>query len=298
MSLWRQLSRGFRALTNRGAVDEELADEVQHYLELTAAAHRAKGLSHDEALRAARIELGTVIGLREEVRSYGWENAVESLLADLRFAARRLRGDPAFTGIALLTLALGIGGTTAIFSAVNPILFESLPYPQPNRLVALWEMRADDGRTDGTFGMYRQLSERAQSFDAVALAKPWLPTLIGAAEPERLNGQRVSATFFRVLGVTPVAGRDFGGGLSWNAAAAFSASAPGLARHFPIRSHSTRASPNARWRASQTTWWRSMRLSRLCLAWPGKSLRDSFTVHTRSDAYSVSSRPNSARKKP
>lgn len=194
---------------NRSAVDRDVDDEVQHYLDLTAAAHRAKGLPPDAALRAARIELGTVTGVREAVRSYGWENAIGTIVSDLRFAMRRLRAEPAFSGVALLTLALGIGGTTAIFSAVNPILFESLPYPRPDRLVALQESHANGARSDGTYGMYTELTRRAQSFEAIALAKPWLPTIVGSTEPERLAGQRVSAAYFRVLGVSPVAGRDF-----------------------------------------------------------------------------------------
>ena len=129
MSPWRQLTRGLRALTNRSAADQDIADEVQHYLEQATAAHLARGLPADAALRAARLELGSVTSVREQVRGSGWENVIETLLADLRFAARRLRTEPGFTAITVLTLALGIGATTAIFSALNPILFEPLPYP-------------------------------------------------------------------------------------------------------------------------------------------------------------------------
>jgi putative ABC transport system permease protein len=209
VSLWRQIARGLRVLTNRSAADQDVADEVQHYLDHAAAAHVARGLSHDAAIRAARLELGNVTSVREQVRGYGWENMVGMVLADLRYAARRLRAAPAFTAIAVLTLALGIGGTTAIFSALNPILFETLPYPHADRIMMIVEINSDGSRNDGTFGMYRGLVERTRSFDAIAVLKSWQPTMTGADQPERFDGQRVSASYFRVLGVSPIVGRDF-----------------------------------------------------------------------------------------
>jgi putative ABC transport system permease protein len=209
MSLWRQLTRGLRVLTHRTAADQDVADEVQHYFEQAAAAHAERGLSPGEAARAARLELGSVLGVREQVRGYGWENAVETLLADLRFAVRRLRAEPVFTAVIVLTVALGIGATTAIFSAVNPILFEPLPYPEADRIAMIWEVHGDGSRNDGTFGMYRGLVERARSFGAIAVFKPWQPTMTGPDQPERIDGQRVSSGYFRCLGVAPGLGRDF-----------------------------------------------------------------------------------------
>ena len=213
MSLWRQLTRGLRALTHRADADHDVDDEVQHYLDQATAAQVARGLPLDQAARAARLEIGGVTGVREQMRSYGWEHAVETLVADLRYAGRRLRASPGFTVTAVLTLALGVGGTTAIFSAVNSILFEPLPYPHAERLVALKELHLDGvgSPAGGTFGMYREVRGRARSFDAVAVARAWQPTLIGSAEPERLDAQRVSDQYFRVLGVAPIVGRDFEG---------------------------------------------------------------------------------------
>src|SRR5258707_431603 len=98
----------------------------------------ASGLSPREARRRVRLELGTAVNLREDLRAYGWENAAAGIFLDLRHAGRRLRAAPGFTAIALLTLALGIGATTAIFSVVEGILLKPLPYPRSEQLVALW----------------------------------------------------------------------------------------------------------------------------------------------------------------
>src|SRR5205085_1847221 len=109
-------------------------------LEETAAAHRARGLAPDAAMRAARIEIGGVAGVEEGIRTGGWEHALDIAINDLRYAARRLKGAPGFTTIAVLTLGLGVGATTAIFSAVNPILFAPLPYPGAERIVRVLEL--------------------------------------------------------------------------------------------------------------------------------------------------------------
>jgi putative ABC transport system permease protein len=122
---------------------------------------------------------------------------------------RRLRANPGFSAVATITLALGIGATTAIFSAVNPILFAPLPYPHADRIAMVSDIGSDNSLVNVAFGTFRELVARTHSFDAAAVFKPWQPTLVGATEPERLNGQRVSAGFFRALGVAPVLGRDF-----------------------------------------------------------------------------------------
>jgi putative ABC transport system permease protein len=203
------LARGFGALTRPAATDQDVADEVQHYFEEATAVHLARGLSPEEARRAARLEVGSLTGVREQVREYGWENEVETLLADLRYAGRRLLREPGFTAVAVLTLAVGVGATTAIVSAVNPILIQPLPYPEAHRVVTIWDIGGDGSRLEGTFGTYGELAARSRSFDALAALKPWQPTLQGVTEPERLEGQRVGADYFRVLGVSPMLGRDF-----------------------------------------------------------------------------------------
>jgi len=129
MSLWRQLTRGARPLVSRSGTDGDIANEVGQYPEeATAAARRSERLSAEKARRAIRLGAGNATALEEQIRGSGWETALETIGADLRCGARLLR-KPAFTAFGTLTLGLGIGASTAIFSAVNPVLFEPLPYP-------------------------------------------------------------------------------------------------------------------------------------------------------------------------
>jgi putative ABC transport system permease protein len=137
-------------------------------------------------------------------------NMVADISKDLRYGLRMLLKRPGFTAIAVITLALGIGASTAIFSAVNPILFESLPYPDARQIVTISD---DFGTTDSSvgiaFGTYREFVQRSRSFSAIAVARQWQPAMTGSAEPERLEGQRVSASYFQVLGVSPALGLNF-----------------------------------------------------------------------------------------
>ena len=211
MSLWRQLTRGLRVLVDRAAADHDVADEVTHYIEQAAMAGIARGLAPDAARRAAQLEVGNPTAIREQVRMYGWENLVGTTLADIRYAMRRLAKSPGFSIVAVVTLALGIGASTAIFSTVNPILFEALPYPQADRVLMLSDVGTGGSAIDVTFGNYVELAARTRSFSVLAVADTWQPALTGTgeAEPDRLQGQRISADYFRTLEVPPAVGRDF-----------------------------------------------------------------------------------------
>ena len=209
MSFVRRVARGLHALARPAAAEQDAADEVEHFLQEAAAELRSRGMSDGEAMRAARLEVGSPSGAREQVRRFGWENAVDAFVADLRYAARRLRTEPGFTAVAVLTLAVGIGGATAIFSAVNHVLIRPLPYPDADRIVTVWDTREDGAQLDITFGTARELAARARSLEGLAVMRSWQPTLLGAAEPERLEGQRVGADYFEVLGVRPALGQEF-----------------------------------------------------------------------------------------
>jgi putative ABC transport system permease protein len=134
---------------------------------------------------------------------------MQTLFQDLRHAVRMLLKRPGFTLIAAFTLALGIGASTAIFSAINPILFEALPYPRASQLMMIWYAGPDDSRATQTFGNYRELVARSRDFDSIAVLKPWQPTMTGPDQPERFDAQFVSASYFNVLGVQPKLGSNF-----------------------------------------------------------------------------------------
>ena len=131
------------------------------------------------------------------------ERDPERLPPTFAIAARQLRSQPGFTIVSVLTLALGIGASTAIFSASESDSVEPLPYPHPGRILMIWST-FQGARSEMAFGTYRELAERSHSFDAMAIFEPWQPAMTGGMQPERLEGQSVSASFFRVIGVAPV----------------------------------------------------------------------------------------------
>ncbi|MCC6319414.1 MAG: ABC transporter permease [Gemmatimonadaceae bacterium] len=209
MHLWRQTIRGWRALTRREEAEQEISSEVAHYLHESTKAHRARGLDAEAAERAARAEFGSLTSVEQQVRGYGWERVVEGTATDMRRAVRRLIAQPSFSLATAITLALGIGGTTAIFSAIKPTLLDPLPYPQAHEIALIRELRPDGAENGGTFGMYRELAARSRSLTAIAAVKDWRPTLTGIERPERLDARRVSAAWFAVHGKAPSLGRPF-----------------------------------------------------------------------------------------
>jgi putative ABC transport system permease protein len=176
--------------------------ELRHREELLAQWDRLDWRSKLDLLRRSTSAFWDALWLQPK-------RLEDEMFQDSRYGVRMLRKTPGFTLIAVLTLALGIGASTAIFSAVNPILFEPLPYPHSDRVTMIWYADADGSRGAQTFGTYRELAARSRSFEALAVMKLWQPTMSGPAEPERFDGQFVSASYFRALGAPPALGRDF-----------------------------------------------------------------------------------------
>ena len=216
MSLWRQLTRGLRVLTRRRDADRDLSDEVQHYLDQATAAHIGCGLSPANAARAARLELGGATSVREQVRGYGWESLVTSVLADLRYAMRALRRNIAFAGLSTGILVIGIGASTAVFQLANALLLQPLPVDSPHELLEIWN--ANPHATSDferyaplSYPEYAYLRDHRDAFTDL-LALDGDPTFLSWKHGQSgalVQAQFVSTNFFSVLHLNAATGRTF-----------------------------------------------------------------------------------------
>ncbi|HSB56082.1 MAG TPA: permease prefix domain 1-containing protein, partial [Gemmatimonadales bacterium] len=200
-------------------VTDEVRRELDHHIELRAREFEGQGMSPAAAREAALASFGDRTAIESEVRE-ARRATVEArerrdwwseLVQDLRVAARGLRRTPGFTIVALLTLALGIGANSAIFSVVRSILLRPLPYPDAGRLVQVWsDYRENNGRTEPewlTPPDFADWRDGNKSFETMAAYGGWGPDLTGSGEPASLNGLTVSGDYFTVLGVAPALGR-------------------------------------------------------------------------------------------
>jgi putative ABC transport system permease protein len=211
MPIVRQLTQGVRNLLRRKHADEDIADEVDSFFAEAKADFEARGLSSDDAARATRIALGSSTALREEVRSYGWENILEGILQDLRYTLRRLRATPGFTLVSIGTLALGLGATSAIFSVINGVLLKPLPYVHPERLVAVWMTAPGVKITDLNMApsVYFTMRDGERAFQAVSMFNRGTTTVTGKSHPEEVQAVFATHELLPILGITPQLGRPF-----------------------------------------------------------------------------------------
>jgi predicted permease len=221
MSLLRNIAIGLRSLFRKEQVSHELDEELNGFLEMAAEEKMKHGMTRKDALRAVRLERGSLAVTKEVVRSAGWESFLETLLWDTRHALRRLRMAPAFTSVTVLTLALGIGATTSIFTLVQAVLLKSLPVANPGELYRLGkESRCcyQGGYSQEkefslvSYDLYKYLRDNTKGFSELA-AFPSMELLLGlrragtSETAQGYPGEFVSGNYFSMFGIRAYAGR-------------------------------------------------------------------------------------------
>ena len=208
MALLQKLASGLRGLFRKHHVERELDEELRGYLESAAAENMRAGMSPAEALRAARLAMGSLEGVKEDVRSIAWENLLASTWQDLRFGLRLLRKSPGFTAAAVLTLALGIGVNTTIFSMVNGLLFRPFPIQDPARVMSIAYQRPGGWANGISYPNFQDIqTQTTQVFSSIAgyaIGQDGL-TLNGKTEPFETG--YVTGDFFSLMGIQPFLGR-------------------------------------------------------------------------------------------
>jgi predicted permease len=197
-----------RALGRREAVIEDIEEEMRFHVEMETEANIARGMSLADARRAALRAFGNVGVVRDAAYEVRGGGILETLLQDIRYGARVLAKHRGFTAVAVLTLALGIGANTAIFSVVNELLLRPLPFHDAERLVMLWEV-TPEGRHQNTTSRanFRGWREQSTAFEGMAAFSDQRLSLTGDGDPEEVSVQFATPELFQVLGVEPILGR-------------------------------------------------------------------------------------------
>jgi putative ABC transport system permease protein len=218
MSLRRSVALRLRALFHRSATERELDDEIRLHLELETEARIRQGLTPDEARRLARLAFGGMDAVKEAHRDERGVRWIDDTVADVRYALRALRRNPVLAATAIVTLALGIGANTAIFSVVDAVILRPLPFPAGDRLMMLSEDNPEKGwrQQVAAPANYLDWKDRVPAFaDVAAYAGTGQTTLTGMGAPILLTTTNVTGNFFSVLGVRAALGRIFTPGETW-----------------------------------------------------------------------------------
>ncbi len=209
MSWLDSLRTTLNALLRRRHVDSEMDEEMRFHIEMETRRNIERGMSRGEAQRSARIAFGGMEQLKEEVRDERDTPLIEHFRQDLRYAMRTLGRRPGFTAVATITLALGIGATTALFGVVKTVLLTPLPYDQPSSLVMVWSSWKGFDQTWLSYDEYEGWRDGIKAFRDIAIYSDGAVTLTEGDEPERLRAGFVTRQTFDVLGVRPIYGRTF-----------------------------------------------------------------------------------------
>lgn len=214
MKMLRAMCARFAGLFRREGRDDELAAEMDAHVQMHIEDNLRIGMSPDEARRQALIKLGGMEQAKEAYRAQRGIALIDTLLQDVRYGLRMLRRSPGFTVVVLLTLMLGIGANTAMFSILNAVLLKPLPYQNPKRLTMIWQSDKAHHGSGAWFNTYREFeewSQHSESFEKLA-AVTWArvpPTVRLNGKVENVNGIPVSADFFAALGAQAAEGRTF-----------------------------------------------------------------------------------------
>lgn len=206
-----RLMRRLLSLLRAGHRDAELDEELRFHIEMEASRLREEGHSAGDALAIAWQRFGDATRVREATRDSRGVRYVEDLWHDLRFAARSLARHRVFTTVAVLTLAIGIGATTAIFGAVYGVMLAPLPYADSDRIMTLWQSSTTTvgTRDEVAVANFLDWQQRQRTFTAIAAAEPYSLDYVGPEGPERFQNAVVTESFFDILGVAPLLGRTF-----------------------------------------------------------------------------------------
>ena len=202
MAHWNRISGGLHALLRRRAADEDMDEELRAFLEASTERRMRDGMSPEDARRAARLEMGSLETVKEAIRDAGWESAVASWWSDLRYSVRLLAKAPVFTAVVVLTLALGIGANTAIFSLIDSLLLKTLPVEKPEELAQITP-------SSFTNPLWEQFRGRQDVFSSAFAWGGAAFNLAPGGRVQNANGFWVSGDLFRGLGLHPAAGRLF-----------------------------------------------------------------------------------------
>src|SRR6185437_1405573 len=201
-----------RRIFRKQGTEHELDSELRFHLEQRAADLVESGATREEANRRARLEFGGVEGIKEECRESRRVHLVETLLQDVRYGLRMLRRNPGFALVAILTLALGIGANTAIFSVVNGVLLNPLPYPHPEQLITLHESKPNFQYGSVSYPNFRDWQKNNRVFSSIAISRPTGFSLTGMGDAEQLTALFITTDLFPMLGIKPLLGRGLAAG--------------------------------------------------------------------------------------
>jgi predicted permease len=196
--------RWHQRLFRRARTEKQLDAELRFRLDQQITDYVATGMTPEEARSRARLEFGGLDQVKEECRDVGAARFIETLIQDLRYGLRQLRRYPGFTAVAVITLALGIGANTAIFSLIDAVLLKSLPVRDPQQLVLIWQKPAQPL----SYPLYRYIRDHNRSLAGVVAFHAFANWNVSAGgKTQLMTGQLVSGNYFRVLGISPAAGR-------------------------------------------------------------------------------------------